>query len=111
MPSTTRPTGAVVVLVTCPDRPTAERIARPLIEERLAACVNLLPGLTSIYRWEGALCQESETLLLIKTRRRRVPALARRIKTLHPYTVPELIALPIVTGSAPYLKWLRDSVA
>jgi periplasmic divalent cation tolerance protein len=100
----------VVVLVTCPDRPVAERIARALVEERLAACVNLLPGLTSIYRWEGALCQESETLLLIKTRRERLSALARRVKALHPYTVPEVIALPVLAGSTSYLKWIRDSV-
>jgi len=100
----------VVVLVACPDRPVAEGIARALVEERLAACANLLPGVTSIYRWEGTLSQESEILLLIKTRRERLSGLARRVKALHPYSVPELIALPILAGSTSYLKWVRDSV-
>jgi periplasmic divalent cation tolerance protein len=98
-----------VVLVTCPDRKVGERIARALVEERLAACVNVIPGLTSIYRWEGKICRDAEVLLVVKTRRIRLPALTRRVKALHPYSVPEVIALPLASGSASYLAWLREA--
>ncbi|MGE5850182.1 MAG: divalent-cation tolerance protein CutA [Candidatus Methylomirabilota bacterium] len=103
------PTGTIVVLVTCPGRKVGETIGRTLIQERLAACVNVVPNLTSIYRWEEKIHREAETLLIIKTRRIRLPALIRRVRGLHPYTVPEIVALPLVGGSAPYLAWLRDS--
>jgi periplasmic divalent cation tolerance protein len=105
--SNAAPPGAIVVLITCPDAPTAETIARALVEEGLAACVNLIPGVTSIYRWEGKLCRESEILLAVKTRRRKLAALERRVRALHPYTVPEIVALPIVAGSPAYLEWIR----
>jgi len=98
-----------VILVTCPSQEVGERIGNALVQERLAACVNVIPGLTSIYRWEGKICRDAETLLLIKTRRMRLPALIRRVKGLHPYSVPEVIALPLVGGSASYLSWVRDS--
>jgi periplasmic divalent cation tolerance protein len=97
------------VLVTYPNRKVGEKIARALVEERLAACVNVIPGLTSIYRWEGRICRDAEGLLLIKTRQARLPALTRRVKALHPYTVPEVIALPLAGGSATYLSWVRES--
>lgn len=98
-----------MVLVTCPGRKVGETIGHSLIQERLAACVNVVPNLTSIYRWEGMIHREAEALLIIKTRRIRLPALIRRVRVLHPYTIPEIVALPLVGGSAPYLSWLLDS--
>ena len=101
----------VIVLVTCPKRQVAEAIGGALVEEQLAACVNVIPGLTSIYRWEGKLCRDREVLLLVKTRRARLAALARRIRSLHPYTVPEIIALPVSGGSSAYLSWVKDTTS
>jgi len=101
----------VVVLVTCPSQTLGKRLARALVQERLAACVNVIPGVTSIYRWEGKICQDTEALLVIKTLRMRLPVLIRRIKALHPYSVPEVIALPLVGGLASYLSWVRDSTS
>jgi len=100
-----------VVLVTAPDLDTAARLGRALVEERLAACVNLVPGLRSIYRWEGALQDEAEVLLLVKTRADRLEALAVRVKELHPYALPEVLALPATGGSPAYLDWLRTESA
>ncbi len=88
----------------------AERIARELVERRLAACVNIVPGLVSIYRWQGKVEREDERLLIIKTRRDRFPALREALASLHPYEVPELIAIPIDEGSPAYLKWLDAAV-
>ncbi len=99
----------IVVLITVPDMKVARRVAKPLVEEGLAACVNLVPGVRSIYRWEGKTCDEPELLLLVKTRRACFAALERRVRELHPYSVPEVIALPIVEGSAPYLDWVAAS--
>ncbi len=101
--------GAIVVLVTCPTVAVGERIARQLVEERLAACVNLIPRVTSVYRWQGKLARDRETLLVIKSRRIRFPALARRVAALHPYSVPEIIALPVPAGSRAYLEWVAES--
>ena len=92
----------------CPDRDTALRIAQTLVEERLAACASLLPGATSVYRWEGRIEQAKETLLLIKTRRERLPALSGRLRGLHPYSVPELIAFEAVGGLPDYLHWVAE---
>ena len=103
--------GTIVVLITCPTPAVAEKIGRTLVEERLAACANLVSGLTSIYRWEEKICRDAETLLLIKTRRSRLTALERRVLTLHPYSVPEILALPVQAGSRPYLSWVVDSVS
>jgi periplasmic divalent cation tolerance protein len=96
-----------VVLMTAPDLDTAARLGRALVEERLAACVNLLPGLRSIYRWEGALHDDAEVLLLVKTRSDRLEALSARVSELHPYALPEVLALPASGGSAAYLDWVR----
>lgn len=96
-----------VVLVTAPDADTAARLGRALVEERLAACVNLVPGVRSIYRWEGELHDDAEVLLLVKTRPDRLQALAARVKELHPYALPEVLALPASGGSPAYLDWLR----
>jgi len=104
-----RPVRAIVVLVTCPSAEVGEKIARALVEERLAACVNLIPQIASVYRWEGKVVLDGETLLVIKTRRTRFSSLATRITALHPYSVPEIIALPLETGARPYLAWLAES--
>jgi periplasmic divalent cation tolerance protein len=97
----------VVVFVTAPDPDTAASLARALVGEKLAACVNIVPGLRSIYTWQGNLCDEQEVLCVVKTLRELFPALCARVTSLHPYQVPEIIALPIVDGHAPYLAWLR----
>lgn len=96
----------LVIYCTCPDLMVAERIAATVVGERLAACVNIVPGLTSIYRWEGQVQRDAELLLLIKTRQATYPLLESRIRALHPYQVPEIIALPIQAGSAAYLNWI-----
>lgn len=99
----------IVTLCTVPDRESGEHIARALVEEHLAACVNLVPGATSFYRWEGKVEEASETLLIIKTVASRFEAVKARIKELHSYDVPEIIALPMTAGSSEYLKWIMDS--
>jgi len=102
-------TDAIAILCTAPDAESAKRIASALVEERLAACVNLVPGLTSYFRWEGKVQREKEVLLVIKTRRAGFDAVAARVKALHPYTVPELIALPIDASTPDYLAWLTEN--
>jgi periplasmic divalent cation tolerance protein len=102
-----RPEEVRLVLLTAPDRECAERIARALVAERLAACVNALPGVTSFYRWEGKLEEASEVLLLAKTRADRTAALAARVRELHPYTLPEVLELSACGGSEAYLEWVR----
>ena len=97
----------MVVLVTAPDAETGARLARSLVEERLAACANLVPGVRSIYRWEGRVQEDAEVLLVLKTRAERVDALAARVSELHPYDMPEVVALPAVGGSRAYLDWVR----
>ena len=99
---------ALLCLSTCPDVAIAARITRVLVEERLAACVNRIPGVASTYPWQGTIHDDVEVLLLIKTTRERFDALRTRLIELHPCEVPELIALDIVDGHAPYLDWLRD---
>jgi periplasmic divalent cation tolerance protein len=98
-----------VVLVTAPDLAVAGEIGRRLVEEGLAACANLVPGVRSIYRWQGALHDDPEVLLILKTRAALVDALAARVRTLHPYELPEVVALPVAAGSAPYLAWVREA--
>lgn len=103
--------GPIAVFVTAPSAEKAVAIGRTLVEERLAACVNIVPGLRSIYRWEGQVQDEPEVLLVIKTERSRFEALRARVVALHDYSCPEVIALEIATGHTPYLDWIRDSVA
>jgi periplasmic divalent cation tolerance protein len=98
----------LIVLTNCPDVATAQRIARALVEQRLAACVNQLAPVQSIYRWEGAIEQAREVPLLIKTTRERYPELEAAIRTLHPYSVPEIVAVPIAAGYSAYLRWVGD---
>lgn len=100
----------ILVLCTCPSQTDARTIATALVEERLAACVNRLPGIQSHYRWEGRVTQDDEFLLLIKTSADLFDRLEKMIKTLHPYEIPEIIAIPIVAGSADYLRWIGASV-
>lgn len=100
----------LVTLCTVPDRETGENLAQTLVEERLAACVNLVPGVTSTYRWQGKLEKAQECLLLIKTDAGHFAALKDRIKALHPYDLPEIIAVPVNHGDADYLNWLSESL-
>jgi periplasmic divalent cation tolerance protein len=101
---------ARVVLSTCPDRETAEAIARELVEARLAACVNVLPRMRSIYQWEGAVVSADEVLLIAKTTPERTAALCARLVELHPYDMPEAIALDVADGTEMYLNWVEESV-
>ncbi|TAN04667.1 MAG: divalent-cation tolerance protein CutA [Rhodanobacteraceae bacterium] len=96
----------LLCLSTCPDTDTAAKIVRALVEERLAACVNRVPGVQSIYRWQGVIHEDAEVLLVIKTTRDQFDALCTRLVELHPYEVPELIALDIADGLPAYLEWL-----
>lgn len=105
----TGPPDAVVFLVTAATAAEGERIATTLVEERLAACVNVVPGVISTFRWEGAVQREPEVLLIGKTRAARMPAVIARVQALHSYSVPEVLALPILAGADPYLAWLRDA--
>ena len=101
------PTEIVVVYVTTPEK-DAPDIARSVVERKLAACVNIVKTIRSIYRWQGAVQDEAESLLIIKTTRSRFEALKAGVLEVHPYTVPEVIALPVVAGHAPYLGWVAE---
>lgn len=101
---------ASLLFVTVPDRRTAKSIAAAVLAERLAACVQILPAIESHYRWKGRLETSRELLLLLKTTRRGVPALRRRILALHPYETPQCVSVRIETGNADYLRWISDSV-
>ncbi len=98
----------VVVFVTAATAEQAERLGRIILESRLAACVNVLHGIRSIFRWEDKINVENECLMLIKTTLERYPELEAVIRRHHSYTIPEIIALPVIAGSAPYLGWVRD---
>jgi len=101
----------VVVLVTASGDEEARRIGRALVDERLAACVNVIGPIASIFRWKDRVQEESEHLLVVKARRADVERLAARVRALHSYEVPEVLALEVVGGAAPYLDWVRDSTA
>jgi periplasmic divalent cation tolerance protein len=96
-----------IVLTTCPDAASAERIGRVLVEEGLAACVNILPPMQSLYRWKGKIELTTEQLLIIKSTAARFPAIRERVRSLHPYELPEIIAVPIADGLPEYLAWLN----
>ena len=102
--------GVLVVLCTVPTAELAAALARALVEARLAACGNVVPGLRSIYRWAGRIEDESEVLLVLKTTRARFPALRDELLKRHAYQVPEVLALPVESGSAPYLAWVAGQV-
>ena len=97
---------AAVVLVTAPSQQVAEQITTTIVQERLAACGNIVPGITSIYRWQDEVQRAAEVLIVFKTMQETVQRLTERVKELHPYDVPEVIALPVTAGSADYLKWV-----
>jgi periplasmic divalent cation tolerance protein len=99
-----------IVLSTLPSSDVAASIARTLVEERLCACVNVLPAIRSIYRWQGTVHDEPEVLALIKTTSDRYDALAERLRALHPYEVPEILALDVAAGAASYLAWVGEQV-
>jgi len=101
----------VVVLCTLPNPQTAEEIARALVGEELAACVNIVPGLRSIYRWQGQVQDEPEVLAIIKTTDTAFAALEARLAELHPYECPEILALPVNSGHAPYIDWVLGNVS
>lgn len=99
----------VVVTIDTPEN--ARTLAQALISEALAACCNLLPGISSIYSWQGTIEESSEVLMLIKTRRDNLDATEERIRSLHPYQVPEIIAINLDSASAPYLAWMNSVIA
>ena len=98
----------ILVLSTADTLELAQKIALALVEAREAACVNIVPGIRSIYRWEGSVCNEGEFLLMIKSSEERFEAIRNRIRLLHSYQVPEIIALPLALGDSAYLNWLRS---
>lgn len=100
-----------VCLITAPSLEKARDIARTLLLERLAACVNLLPGVTSLYWWEGQIQEDAEVLMIVKTEQSRLEALEQRLPQLHPYSVPEFLVLPVESGLSGYLDWVRQSVS
>jgi len=101
----------MICFSTCPDRDTAARIADALVDERLAACVSIVPGLQSVYRWQGAIERSDETLLLAKTTQDRIAALSARLSELHPYELPEVVAVEVAGGLSAYLDWVAEQVA
>jgi periplasmic divalent cation tolerance protein len=99
----------IVVLITAPSEEEASGIAKKLVEARLAACVNIIKNVRSIYRWQGRIEDDAEVLMVVKTRKDLMEKLTEEVKVLHSYDVPEVIALPIICGSEDYLEWLNDS--
>uniref|UniRef100_A0A182P176 Divalent-cation tolerance protein CutA n=1 Tax=Anopheles epiroticus TaxID=199890 RepID=A0A182P176_9DIPT len=99
-----------VAFVTTPDSAVATKLARQLVERKLVACVNIIPGLTSIYAWEDKVNEDPEVLMMIKTRTARVEEVIRFVRESHPYSVAEVIAMPIAAGNAPYLDWIGKTV-
>ncbi len=101
-------TDFIVVLITAQKEEDAAAIAKDLAGQKLAACVNIVRDVRSIYRWKGRTEDEREVLMVVKTRRELFPAVVKKVKELHPYTVPEIIALPIIEGTEDYLGWLKE---
>ena len=101
---------AFVVFITASNRKEAEKISRELVKEKLAACVNVFPRVDSRYWWKGKIETSSESLLMAKTKKTALPKLIRKVKAIHSYTVPEIIAIPIVAGNIDYLRWIEESI-
>lgn len=99
---------AIVIYITAPTEDEAARIAKTIVEERLAGCINIVKGIRSIYSWQGKIEDDAEVLMIVKTQRHLFEPLKRRVKELHSYTVPEIIASPVVEGSEDYLNWLKE---
>lgn len=106
--SVASPDTAVLALVTCPDTSSAQAMAHAVVARSLAACVSIVPGITSVYRWQGTIHEDAECLLLLKTTGAQVAALQAAVLAQHPYQTPEFISLPITGGSPAYLQWLGD---
>jgi len=100
-----------IVISTCGERAEAEQIARVLVEEGLAACVNIVPNVHSVYRWQGKVASGEEAMLIIKTTRAGYPLLEKKLRTVHSYELPEIVAVPIVEGLDEYLSWLGEQVS
>lgn len=101
---------ARVVLVTVPDEVTGQSLVRRLVEEEVVACGNIVPGITSVYRWQGRVEQDTEALVVFKTTAAGAERLVRRVPELHPYDVPEVLVLPVEAGHRPYMEWIYDNV-
>ncbi|XP_058811545.1 protein CutA homolog isoform X3 [Topomyia yanbarensis] len=99
-----------IAYVTTPNENSAKTLARLLVERKLAACVNIIPGIMSIYEWEGKINEDQEQLLMIKTRTSRVNELSKFVRDNHPYSVAEVISVPIENGNPPYLEWLSKTI-
>lgn len=99
-----------IVFCTCPPTLDVQQLARTLVEQKLAACVNILHNISSVYTWKDTLCEENEILLIIKTTEKAYPTLESWIREHHPYEVPEILALPVVAGFEPYVRWIGDNV-
>lgn len=99
---------AIVVYITAPKEDEAARIAKTIVEEGLAGCVNIIRGIRSIYSWQGKIEDEPEVLMIVKTKKDLFEPLSKKVKELHSYTVPEIIALPIIEGNKDYLRWLKE---
>ncbi len=99
----------IVILITCASKEEAEKIANALVETKLAACVNIAGGVNSVFRWQGKLDKAEEILLIAKTQENKLAAVIDKVKSLHSYEVPEIIALPVVGGNTDYLKWIDES--
>ena len=101
----------IVVFITTSNEEEAAKIARSLVEAKLAACVNIIKNIRSIYSWQGKIEDDSEVLMIAKTHRKLFGSLSAKVRELHSYAVPEIIALPIIEGSEAYLKWLKEAVS
>ena len=100
----------LIILNTCPDKESANRVANTLVENRIAACVNIIPGLTSVYHWQGKIERSEEYLLVIKSTQTAYEQVESTIRLTHPYELPEVIAVPLTTGFAPYLAWISKNI-
>ena len=101
----------IVILITAGSVEEGEKIANALVESRLAACANIIPSVRSIFFWEGKTCQEQEVLLVVKSRKQLLDKIIDKVKQIHSYKVPEIIALPVIDGSREYLKWVEESTS
>lgn len=99
---------AIIIYITAPNEEEAVKISKTLVEEKLAGCINIVKDIRSIYMWQGKIEDDSEVLMIAKTQRSLFKALMTRVKELHPYTVPEIIAMPVIEGSEDYLNWLKE---
>jgi len=101
----------VVILVTASSKEEARKIANKLVSDKLAACVNIIDGVESLFWWEGKVDCASESLLVIKSKKEKLKSIIKVVRSVHSYTVPEIIALPIVSGDKPYLRWIDESLS